>query len=1012
MPALLATFALGALAAPFAMRRGRNGFFLLALIPAAGFAVFVAMLPAVFAGRVQTQKILWVVQLGLQLDIRVDALSAVMGLLVTGVGTLVLVYSGRYFGKNASYLGRFGAVFLAFAGAMLGLVVSDSTIAMYIFWELTTIFSFLLIGHYSDRSSSRRAALQAIVVTTTGGLAMLAGFVVLGESRGGSYSLAQIVDAAQDGRLEVSPTAAVLILVGAMSKSALIPFHFWLPAAMAAPTPVSAYLHAAAMVKAGVYLIARLSPGLAGVPAWRGTVVAVGAATLIVGGYRALKQHDLKLILAFGTVSQLGLITLMVGYGSAQLALAGLMMLTAHALFKSALFLAVGNVDLAMGTRDLRKLSGVGRRMPATAAFACLAVLSMVGFPPFAGYVAKEAALAGLMASPAAWVPVALGSVLTVAYGIRFLWGAFADKDGRPCGQCRTSPATTAPVGVLAVAGLALGLAAPWWSRLLEHHAALYPGHAHRLVLWHGFGAPVVVTIAVFAAGGLMFAARGHLERPLSRDLVPFGAASVYRATTRGLEGLSGRVTAATQRGSLPWYLMTIFVFTAATAATLLIAGRVAMPRGIRAWDTLPQLAAAAVTALAAILMAHARNRIKAVLLLGVSGYGIALVYELYGAPDLALTQVLAETVTLVVFVLVLRRLPAEFSHRPLRRSRRLRAGLAVSVGLLVCSLAAIAAGARTHRSNGSLFSRQAYEFGYGHNIVNVTLVDIRAWDTLGEISVIVVCAVGISSLLFLGDKAGRTDRLRNILGTSDSRVRAHLADAATPARILAERGADTRPLNEGRGRVWLSTVVRKGMDERSVILEVGTRLVFYSIVTVAVFLLFSGHNQPGGGFAAGILTGSALVLRYLAGGRFELGATLPVLPGYLLGGGLVIASTSALFPLLVGGSPLQTALIDFTLPGFGPVHFATALVFDVGVYLVVVGLCLEILRSLGAEVDRHGPGGERYELRPHWDARSELREAMAVEKAAEEAARTAAAGPARASAPGGTGKAAKERQR
>ena len=437
MPALLLLFFLGALGAPVLMRRGRLGFIFLAGIPGIALLWFLMELPGAFRGEVYAAKVAWLPQLGFTFDVRIDALSLIMALLVTGVGTLVLLYSARYFSSSAAHLGRFAGVFLAFAGAMLGLVTTDSTPALYLFWELTTVFSFLLIGHYSDRTSSRRAAQQAIIVTTVGGLAMLVGIVILGEMPGGSYLFSELLASASAGTLgqgvpELLSAAVVLMLIGAFSKSALIPFHFWLPAAMAAPTPVSAYLHAAAMVKAGVYLVARLAPGLADVAPWRPMVLIAGIGTLLIGGYRALKQHDIKLVLAFGTVSQLGLITLMVGYGEAEMALAGLMMLCAHALFKSALFLSVGIVDVAMGTRDLRELSGVGRAMPVTATFAGLATASMIGLPPFAGFVAKETALEALVGgdliATITWISIALGSVLTVGYGLRFWWGSFANK--------------------------------------------------------------------------------------------------------------------------------------------------------------------------------------------------------------------------------------------------------------------------------------------------------------------------------------------------------------------------------------------------------------------------------------------------------------------------------------------------------------------------------------------------------------------------------------------------------
>lgn len=997
MPALLLLFFLGALGAPALMKRGRLGFVFLAGIPGIALLWFLMELPQAFRGEAYVQKVTWLPQLGFTFDIRIDALSLIMALLVTGVGTLVLLYSARYFSRSASHLGRFAGVFLAFAGAMLGLVTTDSTPALYLFWELTTVFSFLLIGHYSDRTSSRRAAMQAIIVTTVGGLTMLVGLVMLGEMPGGSYSFSELVAAANQGTLggansPLLSAAVVLVLIGAFSKSALIPFHFWLPAAMAAPTPVSAYLHAAAMVKAGVYLVARLAPGLADVAPWRPMVLVAGIGTLLIGWYRALKQHDIKLILAFGTVSQLGLITLMVGYGDAQMALAGLMMLCAHALFKSALFLSVGVVDVAMGTRDLRELSGVGRAMPVTATFAGLATASMIGLPPFAGFVAKETSLEALVGgdliATITWIAIALGSVLTVGYGLRFWWGSFADKPGvelLPVG--RTSRVMVAPVVILATLGLILGIVSSWWSNLLELHADTYAGTPEHLALWHGFGPPLLITVSVLVLGALLFRIRAPFEKLTTSHEMPKGADQVYRDIIRGLERLSGIVTGATQRGSLPAYLSTIFVFAIISLSAAALFGGASLPQGFRLWDSPAQGATAIVTLCAAVLAARARHRMKAVLLMGVTGYGVALTYELYGAPDLALTQVLSETITLVLFVLVLRRLPPYFSNRPLRRSRSWRLLLAIVSGVSVALLAAMAASSRVHSPISELFAEEGFVFGYGRNIVNVTLVDIRAWDTLGETSVLIVCAMGIASLLFVRDRVGRTDRLRNVLGPVDSSTRAKFAEA-----VSNEGGYVPKPLptsgeaaQEGRNRTWLASILRHGVESRPVILMVGTRLVFYSIVMVSMFLLFSGHNQPGGGFAGGLLTGIALALRYLAGGRFELGAALPVLPSHLMGGGLLIVTGSALIPVLLGGNPLQTAMFDFTLPAFGDVHFATALIFDVGVYLAVVGLSLEILRSLGGEIDRHGEleglqGPDDLMIIPHEDERAAVKSEMDAE--------------------------------
>ncbi|WP_182171636.1 Na+/H+ antiporter subunit A [Flaviflexus equikiangi] len=967
---LLIAFVVVALAMPVVMRwLGRQGFFVAALVPLAGFVWTAAQGPDVLNGEYPQQTLTWVPELGLAGDFRLDTLSWIMALLVTGIGALVLIYSTRYFSRKASGLGRFAAFFVAFAGAMFGLVTTDNTLIMYTMWELTTVFSFLLIGHYRDRRASRRAAMEAIIVTTAGGLAMLGGIILLGERPGGSYSLTQLVEAGSSGLTEGASTgyvgtAIVLILLGALSKSAIFPFHFWLPAAMAAPTPTSAYLHAAAMVKAGIYLVARLAPGFADITAWQWTIIPAGLFTMVLGGYRALRQNDTKLVLAYGTVSQLGFMMVLVGYGNAGVALAGLAVLTSHALFKSCLFLCVGIVDWMTGTRDLRELSGVGRRRPILATAAGIAVLSMAGIPPFAGFVAKEAALHALtygdgMDMVVAWV-IVLGSVLTLAYGLRFWWGCFASKPGvEPTELKNRSGIILTPPVLLAGASLLLGLVPSWWESLLRGHADLSPGEPGHLTLWAGFGLPVVMTILIIVAGVLLFIARVPFEAAQRKLSIPFSAEGTYRRMIVGLENVASDVTARAQTGSQPMYL-TAILSTAALAGTLsLVFGGTAVEMNYRWYDSVAQIPVVIIACGAAILAARARRRLKAVLLLSISGYCVALIYELHGAPDLALTQVLVETITLVVFVLVLRRLPSYFSNRPMATSRWFRAGLGVVVGLCVGAFAFFSANARIHVPVSADFASEAYDFGYGQNIVNVTLVDIRAWDTLGEISVVVSCAIGVASLLFIRDRKGRIDPLRNIAKPNTKYRVWRRGEDDERGRVLVQRGAnhlgDYQVRAPGRNQRWLPGASTLAPQRRSVIFEVGTRLVYHTMLIGSLFLLFSGHNLPGGGFAGGLLAGIALTLRYLAGGRYELGAAMPVHPGVLMGAGLTTATVSGLFPIVLGGSTLQSAKFEFLLPVFGEVKFTTVIVFDIGVYLVVFGLVLEILRSLGAEVDRHG---------------------------------------------------------
>ncbi|SCG64158.1 Na+/H+ antiporter subunit A [Micromonospora humi] len=921
---LVAVHALAAVAAPALVRiLGRRALYLLAAVPAAAGIWALTRTGPVRSGSPVVETVTWVPQLGLDLALRMGTLSWLMVLLVGFVGALVLAYSARYFRSDDPGLGRFAAVFVAFAGAMLGLVVSDDLLLLYVFWELTTVFSYLLIGSDPARRASRHAAMQALLVTTLGGLAMLAGFVMLGQ-HAGSYRWSEIAqDLPGGGYLTV---ALVLILLGVTSKSAIFPFSFWLPRAMAAPTPVSAYLHAAAMVKAGVFLVALMGPAVGQATAWRAVLLAGGLVTMFLGGWAALRQTDLKLLLAYGTVSQLGLLMVILGAGTRDTALAGAAMVLAHALFKATLFLVVGVVDHVAGTRDLRELSGLGRRAPALAVVAGLAAASMAGLPPLVGFVAKEAALEAFLHGGAADLVVlaglVTGSALTVAYTLRFLWGAFAGKPG--VADTRPEPldrAFVAPAAVLAVAGLAVGVLAPAVDRVLAPYADLYPSTdpGYHLALWHGL-TPALGLSALAVAGGVGLFLLLHRRRPRLLRL-PFDGATGYDRLVGAVDRAAVELTGATQRGSLPFYLGVILLVLVVLPGGALLVG-VPWPQRYQLWDTPLQAAAGAAVVVAAVAAARARRRLTAMILVGVTGYGTALLFVLHGAPDLALTQFLVETVTIVMFVLVLRRLPTKFSARPMRSSRRVRVALGVAVGVVTAGMAYVSAGARVATPISVGFPEEAVSYGGGKNVVNVTLVDIRAWDTMGEIAVLVVAATGVASLIFRRSRA--LDMRSGIPG--------------------AGRQSSVRPR-------WLTS----GATTRaqSVILQVVTRLLFHAILLFSIYLLFSGHNQPGGGFAAGLVAGLGLAVRYLAGGRTELNGAAPVDAGRVLGAGLFVAVGTGVTAMLLGGDFLQSAALDFHLPVLGHVHFVTSVFFDVGVYLIVVGLVLDILRSLGAEMDR-----------------------------------------------------------
>ncbi|UOQ87944.1 Na+/H+ antiporter subunit A [Agromyces endophyticus] len=963
----LVAFGLLSLLAPMLTRLlGRRVFLLLAVLPVAVFVWLLTLMPTIVgsggAGEALVESVQWIPTLDINLTFRLDALALLLALIVTGIGALVLVYCTWYFSDDEPALGRFAALLLAFAGVMFGLVTADDVFILFTFWEATSVLSYLLIGHYTGRKESRGAALQALTVTTFGGLAMLVGLVILSVA-GGSTSLAELVAHPVAG--PAGEWAIALILVGAISKSALVPFHFWLPAAMAAPTPVSAYLHAAAMVKAGIYLVARLAPGYADLEVWHPIVIGLGALTMLVGGWRALRQYDLKLLLAYGTVSQLGFLVMVTGLGTRDAALAGLALLVAHALFKATLFLVVGIVDHAAGTRDWRKLSGLGRRMPVIATIAFVAAGSMAGLPPLLGFVAKEAvftadldaALAGDAWGWVALVAAFVGSVLTVAYTVRFVWGAFYTKrDVAPTPLHSESPAIAIAPAILAAASLVSAFTIAFIEPLLAAYADTLPGaHDYHLALWHGLEPALWLSAGVFAIGALLVWGRQRVAR-MQASLPPaIDSARGYLRIVSVVDRGAAWITTAFQVRGLAGYLaiiVVVFIAGLGTAAFL----NSTWPDGVRLWDYPAQPFIAFIMAVAAIAAAIIRRRMTSVLLVSVTGYGLVLLFGMSGAPDLALTQALVETLTLVVFVLVLRRLPKQSTVHPTALGRVTRTIIGVLAGLVMAVIGLVALGARIEPTIADGLPALALE-AHGKNIVNVMLVDIRAWDTLGEISVLVAVATGVASLIFVSGRTGgaprldepdRRNRLQPVLEPASS-IRAakpRLADVDDETDAAAEA-------HENR-QTWLLAGRTLSPRNRSILIEVLVRLLFHPAIIVSVYLLFVGHNAPGGGFAGGLLAGLALVARYLAGGRYELGEAAPVDAGALLGTGLLLAAGTATSSLVFGLTVFESSWFETDVPLLGHLSIGTSTLFDIGVYLVVVGLVLDILRSLGAEVDRH----------------------------------------------------------
>ncbi|MDX1448670.1 MAG: hydrogen gas-evolving membrane-bound hydrogenase subunit E [Acidimicrobiia bacterium] len=746
---LLAHTVVALAAVVLGQRLGRRVLLIGALAP----ALTVAWLATIWDRSVVVQSVEWLPAIGLDLGFRTDGFGRLMVALVGGIGLLVFVYAWRYFSDRAD-LGRFTAILVVFAGSMFGVVTTDNLLALFVFWELTSITSYLLIGYDDESAPARAGALQALLVTGVGGLAMLGGIVLLAQAAG-TYSLAGVLEAAPTSGPAVAGLA--LVLVGAFTKSAQFPFHFWLPGAMSAATPVSAYLHSATMVKAGIYVIARLAPVFAPLVVWwRPALVAVGLVTMLVGGWRALNQTDLKLILAQGTVSQLGFIVVLVGIGFAEATFAGMAMILAHALFKAALFMFAGIVDHQAHTRDIRRLDGLGSAMPAVAVAAVVATASMAGIPPLFGFVGKEAALEALVHEPAWWIATAgvvLGSVLTMAYGLWFLWGAFARKpEGTitdPVGPGVSRPPTwfVLPPVVLVAITVVAGVAPVIADGMVNAAAvAVDPLAAtYHLALWHGLGLPLALSALALAGGYALWRRPLPGLRALTERLPE--ATDVYASTITGLNRMADRITAVMQSGSLPIYIGVILA-VAVTAPGVYLIGNWAVPDDLVFAESWLQVITAGIVVAAALGTIFAPRRLGAVLYLGGVGYGVALLFVLQGAPDLALTQLLVETLALALFILVLRLVPTYFGMVQSRVRRIARIAVSSTVGLAAGAFALWAASPADPPPIADEYLARALPEAGGRNVTNVILTDFRALDTLGEITVLAVVAMGALALV------------------------------------------------------------------------------------------------------------------------------------------------------------------------------------------------------------------------------------------------------------------------
>ena len=929
MFALLGLHVLAAVTAPaLAARIGTRVLLVAAVAPGATFVWALGRTTSVLDGAVLTETYAWAPGLGFDIVLRLDAFALLMVLIVSGIGVLVFAYAHAYFDERPD-MGRLTGLLVAFAGAMLGLVLADNVLALFLFWELTSVMSYLLIG-LDDRSATARAAAQRALLTTgAAGLALLAGLILLAQ-QAGTYSLSAILATPPGGT--ITEVALVLVLIGAFAKSAQVPFQYWLPGAMAAPTPVSAYLHSATMVKAGIVVIARFAPAFADIGIWRPLVVVVGLTTMVFGGWRALSQHDLKLLLAHGTVSQLGLLVVLFGLGYPEATAAGVALLLAHALFKATLFMVVGIVDHQAHSRDLRRLDRLAGPLRATFVVAAVGAASMAGLPPMLGFIAKESAYEALAdeasatAGAAGWLVLALvvgGSMLTFAYSARLLWGAFGTKrledmgdDPDPCDpEAVTAPEAPflAPAIVLAALTVAAGVLPGIVSPLVLGAAQALDGTSpsEPLSLWHGVNLALVLSGLTVGVGCLLYAGRRPILRLQRRfRFLPAGSRVFDVGLARTLQ-VADAVTGRVQSGSLPLYLLIILLTVLIVPGAMLIAG-IESPPELLVFDRPVQLAVGALMIIATIGAVLAVHRLAAVLCVGAVGYGVAVLFLIQGAPDLALTQLLIETLVLVLFVLVLRHLPLRFEGVQSGVPWLPRLALSIAVGAFLSVFTVAAFSSRPDIAPVSVeMAERSLPDGGGRNIVNVILVDFRAFDTLGEIVVLTVTALGVLGLV----RAARRGREPEHDDPDAPSTHQHI-DRSRPSRIL----------------------------------DAAVQALFRTVLLFSVVLLLVGHDEPGGGFIAGLVAGSAFMLVFLAGGASRLKEVLFLAPEVLLGLGVTVAVAAGTIGWYAGGEFLQAATTSLELGPLGSIKLSTVLLFDLGVYLVVVGLVVALLASLGSE--------------------------------------------------------------
>ncbi|WP_417534224.1 monovalent cation/H+ antiporter subunit A [Marinobacterium stanieri] len=914
---------LGTLMPLLTERFGRSACALMtAILPAVALFMVLYAAPQVFAGTTLQESFSWIPSLGLELSFRLDGLALLFCLLILGIGLLIILYA-RYYLSEQDSMSRFYAYLILFMTAMVGIVTANNLIQLWLFWELTSISSFLLISFWNHKSEARKGARMALTVTGAGGLALLAGLLLIAHIVG-SYDLS-VVLASGDTLREHSayPVALVLVLLGAFTKSAQFPFHFWLPHAMAAPTPVSAYLHSATMVKAGIFLLARFYPVLSGTELWFLIVSLTGLATLLLGAYIALFKHDLKGLLAYSTVSHLGLITLLLGMDTQLAAVAAIFHIINHATFKASLFMAAGIIDHESGSRDMRKLNGLWKYMPYTATLAMVAAASMAGVPLLNGFLSKEMFFAETLHQVSlgslSWmVPVlaTLGGVFSVAYSTRFIHDVFFN--GEPIDLPKTPHEPPRymriPVEILVALCLLLGIFPGYiiGGLLDSASSAVLAGNLpdYSLSIWHGFNLPLLMSVIAMLGGLMIYYNRRHLYQ-FQAQFPETDAKMAFESAIQWLVAAATRVHKFYENGSLQRYMWLLLLFALVlTAGPLMDLNTTAGLRPHLPIDGVEITAAVLLCLSALATVIWHRKRMIALLTLSVVGLIVSIAFARFSAPDLALTQLSVEVVTVILLMLALfflpQKTPKESSPRRVVRDLAIAAMIGGVVGTINYAMMT-----RPLDSISDYFLANSKIGGGGTNVVNVILVDFRGFDTLGEITVLGIAALGIFKLI--------------------ARMRLFM------------------PAGDEHGRPW-------ARDRHPMMLAVISQSLLPLALLVSVYIFLRGHNLPGGGFIAGLVTSVALVQQYVAHGVDWMKARLKLDYQWLIGSGVLIATLTGL------GSwaferPFLTSWFDyFKLPWIGKFELASAMVFDLGVYLTVIGATLLILANLGKLTTNHRP--------------------------------------------------------